>query len=152
MKAIADEILELRALPTPELVERYTAAFGCAPRVRHREWLWKRVAWRLQEERLGGLSSVAKHRLEELIEAIDLPLNERTRTVTGRRVSPQRAKTTGTLTRMWRGREVRAIPVDGGFDVDGVLYKSLSAAARGITGTQWNGRLFFGLVDRKRAQ
>ena len=48
MKSITDEIGELRGLPIPELVARYEAAFGRAPRVRHREYLWKRIAWRIQ--------------------------------------------------------------------------------------------------------
>jgi len=152
MKPITEEIADLRALPTDELVARYEAAYGKPPRARNREHLWKRIAWKLQEQRFGGLSSVARDRLEALIAQIDIPLAERTRTVTGRLSARPKASTTATLVRTWRGREIRATPVDGGFDVDGVLYRSLSAAARAITGSNWNGRLFFGLTDRKKAQ
>lgn len=152
MKTLLEEIAELRALPVAELVARYESAFGRTPRAKHREWLWKRIAWRLQEERLGGLSSIAKQRLEGLIDAIDIPLDERARSVTGRLVARPKQTPQATLVRVWRGREIRATPVEGGFDVDGVLYRSLSAAARAITGTNWNGRLFFGLTGRRRAQ
>lgn len=78
---LADEVGEPRALPIPELVARYEAGFGRTPRVRHREYLWKRVAWKLQEQRLGGLSSVAKQRLESMIAEIDIPIVERVRAV-----------------------------------------------------------------------
>jgi hypothetical protein len=53
---------------------------------------------------------------------------------------------------VWRGREIRATPVDGGYEVEGVLYGSLSAAASAITGTRWNGKLFFGLTSKRKAQ
>ena len=39
-----------------------------------------------------------------------------------------------------------------GFDWGGRRYKSLSAVARSITGTRWNGYRFFGLRERKRGQ
>ncbi len=152
MKSIAEEIGELRALPISELVTRYEAAFGRAPRVRHREFLWKRVAWKLQEQRLGGLSTVAKERLDRLIAEIDIPLDECTRSATGRLRSPPKASTTATIVRTWRGTEYRATPVPGGYDVNGVLHRSLSAAAQAITGTKWNGRLFFGLTKPRKAQ
>ncbi len=39
-----------------------------------------------------------------------------------------------------------------GFDWEGRKYKSLSAVARAITGTRWNGYRFFGFRERKRAE
>jgi hypothetical protein len=152
MKSITEAIAELRALPSEELVSRYEAVCGKPPRVRNREHLWKRIAWKLQEQRFGGLSGVAKERLEVLIAQIDIPLDERTRNVTGRLAARPRATTSATLVRVWRGREIRATPVHGGFEVDGVLYRSLSAAASAITGTRWNGKLFFGLTSKRKAQ
>ena len=41
------------------------------------------------------------------------------------------------------GHEVTV--VDGGYEHQGKRYRSLSAVARSITGTQWSGPLFFGL-------
>jgi hypothetical protein len=34
---------------------------------------------------------------------------------------------------------------DGNFDFNGKTYKSLSAIAREITHTRWNGKIFFGV-------
>jgi hypothetical protein len=140
VKPIADEIAELRALAVPELVERYKAVFGKPPRVKHREWLWRRVAWKIQEQRFGGLSVVAKRRLEELISELDIPLA----------AARPRSPTVGTsVARVWKDREIRATSVENGWEHEGVVYRSLSAVAKHVTGSHWNGRAFFGLTKRR---
>ena len=150
MTTIAEEVAELRALPAAELTKRYVEVFGREPRIRHRAYLWKRLAWKAQEARLGGLSEVAKARLEELIGQLDLPLQERNRTVSGRLRGGRRAgqKLGTTLTREWRGQQISVTIVEGGFEHGGVVYKSLSAVAKVVTGSHWNGRLFFNLRQR----
>jgi hypothetical protein len=146
-----EEIEALRHAPVPELVARYQEVWGKPPRVKHREWLWKKIAWKIQERRYGGLSGVAKRRLEELIAEIDLPLREARRTVSGALKAPTAATELpvgAVLVRPWRGQEIRVTAVDGGFEWDGAVYRSLSAVAQAITGSKWNGRLFFGLTKR----
>ena len=55
-----------------------------------------------------------------------------------------------TLIREWEAREYRVtVTPEGLYALDGHLFKSLSAAARHITGTRWNGPKFFGLRDGK---
>jgi hypothetical protein len=46
-RTIPEEIDELRAMDVASLVARYEAVFGRAPRVKHREFLWKRIAWKI---------------------------------------------------------------------------------------------------------
>ncbi len=155
MKDIAKEIETLRRMRVPELVERYRDVFGKEPRVKHREWLWKRIVWKIQEQRFGGLSELAKRRLEELIAEIDLPLLEKQRTVSGALRGPKRPgdPVVGTtLVRNWKGQEVRVLVVENGYEWNGAVYRSLSGAAKRITGSHWNGRLFFGLTKRKEAK
>jgi hypothetical protein len=147
MKTIAQEIQELRAMPVADLVERYEALHGKPPRVKHREHLWRRCAWKVQEQRFGGLSTVAKRRLDELIAELDLPLGKSE--VVHRDVQAAKPLVGTTLTRTWKGREVTATSVDGGWQCDGVVYRSLSAVARAVTGSRWNGKLFFGLTERR---
>ncbi len=152
-KTLTEEIMELRQMKLPELLTRYEALFGKPPRTKHRAWLWKRIAWKVQERRFGGLSEVAKRRLEELISEIDLPLGKRERSVTGAPCGDSGAaehKVGTVFTRTWRGREVHARRVEGGYESEGVHYRSLSALAKAITGSHWNGRLFFGLTRRTR--
>ena len=54
------------------------------------------------------------------------------------------------LVREWRGVEHVVTVTAGGFEWQGQPYKSLSAIARAITGTRWNGLVFFGLKNRRR--
>ena len=149
-KTVAQEIAELRGLPVPELVVRYEAVYGKPPRVKHREWLWRRVAWKIQEQRFGGLSGAAKKKLDELIAELDVPLvtEQRESTKPEHRVNGEPQVGT-TLVRVWRDREILATRTEEGWECDGVVYRSLTAAAQAITGSHWNGKLFFGLTKRK---
>ena len=155
MKSITEEIEELRRMNVVQLVERYQELWGREPRCRNREHLWRRCAWKLQEQRFGGLPGVAKDRLEELVAEIDLPLAESQRTVTGELKRPRRPSDppVGTvLVRQWRGLEIRVQVVDDGYEHGGVVYSTLSAVAKGITGAHWNGRLFFGFTQRRKSK
>ncbi len=55
------------------------------------------------------------------------------------------------LRREWRGKDIVVTVLPDGFDYGGEIFRSLSAVARAITGTQWNGHIFFGLKARKGA-
>jgi len=150
-KTLNEELAELRALDRDALIERYRAETGRAPRQRNVAWLVRRLAWKAQERRLGGLSATARETLDRLIGEIELPTGERKPKTGG----VMKKKSTGmsvgtTLTRVWHDKEIRVTVIDGGFEHDGVIHKSLSAVAHEITGSHWNGRLFFGLTARKR--
>lgn len=156
--------LQLRALQTAtaaDLADRYIALFGKPPRVRNRAWLFRQVAWKLQERELGGISERARNRLNELLAKIDLPMRDAPPTPrramatapTAPAARDRRDPAPGTeLTRKWRDQDIRVrVLDDGGFDWNGARYGSLSAVAKAITGASWNGRLFFGLVERRPA-
>ena len=140
----------LRQLTVPELAKYYEELFGRAPRVKHKTWLWKRCAWKLEEQRTGGLSKVAQARLEELIAEIDIPLPEKVGGVTGAPSSPKPTEPVQgtTLIREYKGESLSTTKVDGGWLFDGEVHSSLTAVARAATGSRWNGRLFFGLTGR----
>lgn len=149
MTDVLIEIDELRDMTTPALVARYTELYGRPPRSKNRTHLFKRCAWKVQERRYGGLSRVAKSRLEELMAEIDItgPQEQSSQ----RRSKPGGVAPGTVLLREWRGTEVQATALPaGGFEHDGVTYRSLSAIAKVVTGSHWNGRLFFGLTERKR--
>lgn len=147
-RSIDAKILELRKLPVRELNERYRELWGKAPRCRNKAYLWRRCAYKLIEGENGGMAAKARDRLDSLIAEIELPQQAGHERTTSARVSA------GTvLTRMWRGREVVAVVRDDGtVECDGEVYTSLSAAASAITGTKWNGRLFFGLTRRAKVR
>ena len=64
---IAAEIEALRGLSVAALRERWHDAFGTPTRNRNKDYLWRRIAYRLQENAAGGLSERARARLEELL-------------------------------------------------------------------------------------
>ena len=106
-----------------------------------RNYLISRLAYRIQELAYGGLKPSTRAKLESLADALD-PKAARMRVVNGPVVGTQ-------LIREWRGTEHRVTVLANGFEWQGRRYRSLSAIARGITGTRWNGPLFFGLRSGK---
>ena len=141
---ISEQIAELAKLDQVALVERYVALHGREPRCKRRDDLFRRCAWTLQERALGGLSGVAKRRLDELVSEISLPSGAAPATDKhGLRVGTE-------ITREWRGQTLRLVVRDNGYEVDGALHGSLSAAAFVVTGTRWNGKQFWQVGERSR--
>ena len=124
-------------------------------------FLFRRIAWRIQANAEGGLSDRAKRRALEIANDADLriraPKNFLTREVDKSRaiesrVSPMadpRLPAPGTLlVRRYQGKDVVIRVREDGFECDGRLYASLSAAVREATGTRWNGFAFFDLGQK----
>jgi hypothetical protein len=153
MSTIPQQLQELQALSPAELARRYEALFGKPPRVRNKAWLFRQCAFRLQELAFGGLGDRARNRLDELKTQITLPVAAATPRP---RPAPVRAEAkaplVGTvLMREWRGQQIQVEVRENGFEWSGVVYRSLSACAKAITGAAWNGKLFFGLTSRRSA-
>lgn len=99
------------------------------------------LAYRLQEQRLGGLSRETRSMLRQVA---------RTAETGGPSNAPPRKLTPGTrLVRDWHGAGHTVTVLDNGFEYDGKTWRSLTAIARAITGSHWNGPRFFGLTGRK---
>jgi len=155
---IAREIAALKDMTVAQLRERYAEVFGEPTRSRHKEFIWKRIAWRLQAQAEGDLSERARRRAEELANDTGLrltpprqrPATEAAngRTATGTISAPPDERLpmpSAVLTRQYKGREICVTVLDNGFDYNGEVYRSLSAVARAVTGAHWNGYHFFGL-------
>ena len=141
---ILSHLAELPGLPYGELKARWRQYFGVEPPAYRRGFLIRGLAHRIQELAYGGLSKAHQARLEALIADGD--------DAGGKRRGRSRARgrdegiLAGTrLVREWKGISHEVTVVDGGFEYQGRRYRSLSAIARAITGTRWNGPLFFGL-------
>lgn len=154
MSDMKQEIEALQGMTTSALARRYTDVWGKPPRVKHAEFLKKRIAWKILEQRYGGLSEVAKKRLEELIAEIKIDLGTERSTSGVIKTAAVKRRGDGlvpgtTLRREWREQKIEVRVLEDGFEYDGAIYRSLTAVAKKITGGHWNGRLFFGLVERK---
>lgn len=144
---IATEIAALADRTTAELAAQYESLFGRPARYRNPVWLRKRIAFKLQENAFGGLSRVAHEALDKLQADIALPAAPRPAT----EQAHGELRVGTVLQREWRGQQIRVEVTKDGFVHGDITYGSLSAVAFAITGARWNGRLFFNLVERKRA-
>ncbi len=136
----------LKAATTPALKQQWRELFGAEPPPYSRKFLESRLAYRIQELAYGGLRPETVQRLEALGEQID------GKNVTLRRVRREQRPIAGTrLLREWQGVEHVVTVQRDGFEWQGRPYQSLSAIARAITGTRWNGWTFFGLRPRGEA-
>jgi Protein of unknown function (DUF2924) len=152
---IVNQIQGLRRVKVRELRDRYKEIFGEESRSNHREFLFRRIAWRLQALAEGDISERARQRAAEIAQDADLricgpkPVGASPGGIPGSRQSPssdRRLPLVGTmLTREYKNHRIAVQVLDGGFQYEDRFYKSLSAIAREVTGTQWNGYLFFGL-------
>jgi len=167
MLNVGHKVSELRRMTVGELRREYVEVFGEQTRSYHKEFLVRRIAWRIQANSEGGLPERARKRALEIADDADL----RTRApgsaqssspvaqaATGRaavigRVEVQaddRLPMPGALlTREYRGRTIRVRVLPKGFDYEGTIYRSLSAVAQAVTGAHWNGYLFFGIQAPK---
>ena len=160
------ELHRIQRLSVNELQAEWSKLYGGEPcRSRNRTYLVKRLCWRVQEIAHGGLSDRARTRIDQLApnaftrsrtprEALDAATVVNQASVVTTDANPKRdprLPSAGTvLTRQYHGREIRVLTLDDGFEWDGRHFKSLTAVARAVTGAKWNGKLFFGLTERKR--
>lgn len=166
---IAREVAALKRMTVKELRSRYAEVFGEATRSGNKDWLWKRIAWRMQANAEGDLEERARRlraRAEELANDADLRVRRPPSAPEKSQPSPKALTTAqkvefngqagelmpGTvLTRPYKGRtiEVKVVDPNGRFECDGEVYRSLSAVAKAVTGSHWSGKLFFGLSTAK---
>jgi hypothetical protein len=136
------QLAALKTTATPKLKQQWRDLFGKEPPGFNRRYLESRLAYRIQELAYGGLKPETIKRLQELGEQLD-----------GGRIEIRRRRgddrpIVGTkLIREWQGVEHCVTVLADGYEYVGRPHKSLSAVARAITGTRWNGWSFFGLKN-----
>jgi hypothetical protein len=146
------EIDGLRQQTVGQLKVKYLKVLGQESRSNNQRFLIRRIAWRLQAQAEGGLSERARQRAVALAEEAELRIRapesflKELSGSTGKRPDDRRLPAPGTrLTREFRGQSISVEVLEQGFRYQERVYKSLSAVARQVTGTQWNGFTFFGL-------
>ena len=143
---IPARLAALKTATTPELKAQWRDLFDSEPPPFNRRYLESRLAYRIQELAYGGLKPETVRRLERLGEELDGGDRKKSR------IRADTMPIAGTrLIREWQGVEHVVTVTTDGFEWQGRPYKSLSAIARAITGTRWNGPLFWGLAKRKRS-
>ena len=144
--SIPARLAALKTTSTPDLKAQWRELFDTEPPPFNRRYLESRLAYRIQELVYGGLKSETIKRLEALGEQLDGG------NVTTRRTRADLKPISGTrLIREYQGVEQIVTVMQDGFEWQGRPYQSLSAIARAITGTRWNGWVFFGLKNHRRS-
>jgi len=146
------EIMALKNAPIKELLRRYKELYGEDIAGTHnRLYLWRKIAYKLQEREQGSLSAKTKNRLKTLIEEYD-PINNKA--LRPNKPAPcmqaitkdKRLPIPGTVfTKEYKDAKYCVKVLEKGFEYNGKTYKTLSAIAKEITGAHWNGYLFFNL-------
>lgn len=130
----------LKAMSVKELKAEWRRLFGVEAPNNSRPFLELRLAYRIQELAYGGLSKTTVRILDALADEY--------RGIAVRKptlVDPRKPIAGTKLVREWAGVEHTVTVLRDGFEYQGRRYKSLSAIARAVTGTRWNGWRFFGL-------
>ena len=138
--SVASQIARLPDLAMPDIKALWQKLFGDDTPTHNRQFLERRIAYRLQEVEFRKVDSNLlernKRRIASLVETGKIKKRDR----------DYRPAAGTALTREYQGVEHRVIVTqDGQYDFQGRMYPSLSMIAREITGTRWSGPLFFGL-------
>lgn len=160
---VPSQLAELDTMNVGALAEKYRELYGEPTRSRNKDYLKKRLAWRIQELAEGGLSQSALARIQQIgdqlperwrmrlgqPEGAPQPLADAAPVVQALEPRDPRVPPVGTvLRRVFDGKTHEVTVCAEGFEYAGRRYKSLSAVATEITGTRWNGYLFFSLRKR----
>jgi hypothetical protein len=136
------QLAALKTAPIGDLKQKWRDLFDREPPPYNRRFLEHRLAYRIQELVYGGLKPETLERLAALADEMEGKLSRR-RQVENRLISGTR------LIREWKGIEHCVTVRDADFEYQGRPFKSLSSVARAITGTRWNGPVFFGLKNQR---
>jgi hypothetical protein len=125
-----------------QLAQRWKALYSTEPEppLRNRIHLIKRLAYRIQELAYGGLPEETKAKLREVAQSQEQEPKRKGGHIPGTR-----------FVREWNGERHEVTITRDGYEYRGRPFKSLSAIARTITGTRWNGPLFFGIRKQEEA-
>ena len=160
---VPGELAAMEKMAAKELRAKYEELYGEPSRSGNRQWLLRRCAWRLQSLVEGTLSERALQRAKALARDADIraippaelapppppagppdcqqPVRKYLRT----HHDPRLPMPGATLCRVYKGHEYTVEVTASGFAYDGKRYQSLSAVAHAITGSHWNGYLFFNI-------
>jgi hypothetical protein len=144
---ILARLAALKAMSVNELKTEWQALFDAPAPNNSRTFLESRLAYRIQELIYGGPDKQTRRLLDLLADEVEGTLTRKAQ------IADPRNPVVGTkLIREWDGIAHTVTVLKEGFEWGGQRYKSLSAVARAVTGTRWNGYRFFGLRERKRGE
>ncbi len=135
----------LKAMSVNELKDEWRSLFGRDAPNNSRNFLTIRIGYRIQELTYGGPDKSTRRMLDALADEVNGTLKRKSMII-----DPRNPVVGTRLIREWDGIAHTVTVLRDGFEWQGRRYKSLSAVARAITGTRWNGYRFFGLGNTRK--
>ena len=148
------KIMDLKGMSLGELQKKYEEVFeGSKAPSNNKVYLWRKIAYRIQERECGKLAEKAQGKIDEFIQKYDPINNKALRPNNPETPEPgkklkrdKRLPIPGTIiTKEYKGAKLQVKILESGFEYNNKAYKSLSAIAKETTGAHWNGYLFFSL-------
>ena len=149
------QIMTLRENSLDELKTKYEELFpGQKAPSNNKVFLWRKIAYRIQELEHGGISAETQSKIQQLIQQYDpinnkalrpdnIPENQPKKSGISR---DKRLPIPGTvITKEYKGISLQIKVLETGFEYNSKVYKTLTAIAKEVTGAHWNGYLFFNL-------
>jgi len=149
--SILKQVANLNNLSHDELKSLYITLHGSEPPAYNRDFIIKRLAYRLQEIAFGGLSERTQQKLDDVLARNGFDENAMPKS---RRRQKERTQSGHPVigcifVREWHGKQYEVTTLRDGFEYDGMKYQSLTAVTKAITGQHMSGKIFFGIRSRK---
>ncbi len=157
------EVARMKRMQTADLKEHFEAVMNLPPRSNNREWMIKKIAWRLQANEEGGLPERVRQKAIAMADDKDIrvratrdfsrqiELADQETIVPPTEARDSRLPPAGTiLTKSYKGELVSVRVHQDDFEFNGERFSTLSAVANRVTGSHVNGFLFFRLGRKKK--
>ena len=143
---------DLTTLTVNELHAVYLDTFGKPTKTRNKPWLIKKIAAASEQPAADEPNPTKKRAAKKTTKpakaAKPKEADGEERPTLAKAVEALGLEVGTVITKTYKGRELSVTIRPDGFELDGTVYKSLSAAAKDIAGCNWNGHVFFGLKKR----
>ena len=130
-ESVRRQLLAIANMSRPELCEKWRDLYGNEPPNSSKEFLRRRLSYRVQELFYGGLDADLQAVL----------------TSDASKARPKKSvlRDGAKIFRDWHGTRYEVTVRGNKYEYNGTLYRSLSGVAKAITGVLWNGKTFFGM-------
>ena len=130
-ESVRRQLLALANMSRPELCEKWRDLYGNEPPNSSKEFLCRRLSYRVQELFYGGLDAGL-----QVVLTSDAP-----------KARPKKSvlRDGAKIFRDWHGTRYEVTVRGNKYEYNGTLFRSLSGVAKAITGVLWNGKTFFGM-------